>query len=70
MTSTSSCFMELRSILLQWIFETIMEQGMDEKTAKQVGDMRFTFGSYTPSVPRQGRDMAGEILGETQGHLL
>ncbi|KAF4640650.1 polyA polymerase [Toxoplasma gondii] len=48
---------ELNRIVVDWVVEVGMEQGLDEQEARQAGGKIFTFGSYRLGVVTPGSDI-------------
>jgi len=57
MKSRGAVLVELHRIVLQWVYEVGIQQGMDESTAKAAGAKIFTFGSYRLGLVSPGSDI-------------
>ncbi|CAE8593632.1 unnamed protein product, partial [Polarella glacialis] len=53
----ASVLVELRRIVLQWIYEVSIQQGFDEESARAAGAKIFTFGSYRLGLVSSGSDI-------------
>lgn len=58
---------ELNRIILEWVVEVGIEQGLDEEEARQAGGKIFTFGSYRLGVTTPGSDI--DTLCVTPRHI-
>ncbi|PHJ26131.1 polya [Cystoisospora suis] len=58
---------ELNRIILEWVIEVGIEQGLDEEEARQAGGKIFTFGSYRLGVTTPGSDI--DTLCVTPRHI-
>uniref|UniRef100_A0A7S1AF78 polynucleotide adenylyltransferase n=1 Tax=Noctiluca scintillans TaxID=2966 RepID=A0A7S1AF78_NOCSC len=57
MRSRASILVELHRIVLQWIYEVGVQQGMDDDSARRAGAKIFTFGSYRLGLVSPGSDI-------------
>eukprot|EP00418_Pyrodinium_bahamense_P043541 CAMPEP_0179207944 /NCGR_PEP_ID=MMETSP0796-20121207/103698_1 /TAXON_ID=73915 /ORGANISM="Pyrodinium bahamense, Strain pbaha01" /LENGTH=495 /DNA_ID=CAMNT_0020912885 /DNA_START=312 /DNA_END=1797 /DNA_ORIENTATION=- len=53
----AAVLVELRRIVLQWIYEVSIRQGMEEEAARLAGAKIFTFGSYRLGLVSPGSDI-------------
>lgn len=53
----ASVLLELRRIVLQWIYEVSIQQGLNEEAAQNAGAKIFTFGSYRLGLVSPGSDI-------------
>jgi len=49
--------LELQRLVLQWVYEVGIQQGLDEETARTAGSKIFTFGSYRLGIVGPGSDI-------------
>lgn len=57
MENRSQVLRELQRLVLQWIYDASVQQGMDEESSKQAGAKIFTFGSYRLGLTTKGSDI-------------
>jgi poly(A) polymerase len=57
MRSRACVLQELQRLVLQWIYEVSVQQGMDTDSAKMTGGKIFTFGSYRLGLVGPGSDI-------------
>lgn len=57
MRSRACVLQELQRLVLQWIHEASMKEGMDDESAKLAGGKIFTFGSYRLGLVTPGSDI-------------
>jgi len=57
MRSRAAVLVELQRVVLQWIYEVGVQQGMDDETARSAGAKIFTFGSYRLGLVSPGSDI-------------
>lgn len=53
----AAVLLELRRIVLQWIYEVSVQQRMDEESARSAGAKIFTFGSFRLGLVGPGSDI-------------